>query len=176
MNDRIEIIDLDSPYTDSEALDNTSAVEVGKGKRVSLHFSLSLSEGSLSEGVVIDSNFDKSPATFSVGDGNLLPGFEQALFGMQAGERKKVLLSAEQAFGPVNLKNIHEFPKHKFSQETELKVGGMISFADAGNNELPGTVAELKQDTVLIDFNHPLAGREIIFEAEILSVESIEKE
>ena len=137
---------------------------VGEGTQVTLHFALKLDDGS-----VIDSTFDKSPATFSVGDGSLLPGFEQALFGLEAGVKDSFVIKPENGFGQNNPNNLQEFPRDQFN-DIELVEGLMMSFADAQKAELPGVVKSFDDQTVTIDFNHPLSGRDIIFEVDILDV------
>lgn len=138
---------------------------IGEGVQVTLHFSLSLESGE-----VIDSNFEGEPVTFTVGDGNMLPGFESALFGMKRGEEHDLVVPPEQGFGMHNPENIQEFPRAQFPDDVDLKEGLMISFTDAQNNEIPGVVTEVDEATVTVDFNHPLAGREILFSVRILDV------
>ncbi|PIE40993.1 MAG: peptidylprolyl isomerase [Gammaproteobacteria bacterium] len=141
-----------------------SLVVIGEGKRVTLHFSVSLMDGS-----VVDTTKDKQPATFNVGDGNLLPGFEQSLFGLKAGDRRSIFLQADQAFGQYNEKNVQSMPRSRF-EDMDLQAGLMLSFADPGGGELPGVVKKVMQDTVIIDFNHPLAGSDLTFDVEIINV------
>lgn len=138
---------------------------IGPGTQVTLHFAIKMADGTL-----VDSTFDGSPATFSVGDGNLLPGFEQVLMGMCAGDEKEFPISPEQGFGQRNPNNIQEIPKNSFAEDIELEEGLMVSFADAQQAELPGVVAEVNDDVVKVDFNHPLAGRDLIFEVRIIAV------
>lgn len=138
---------------------------IGEGTEVTLHFALKLENGD-----VIDSNFNGNPATFIVGDGNLLPGFERALFGMAAGESNIFVIKPEDGFGQSNPNNMQEIPRDQFDEGLELIEGLMLSFADAQKTELPGVVAAFDDKTVTIDFNHPLAGRNILFEVAILQV------
>ncbi len=138
--------------------------------QISLHFSLSLTNGE-----PIDSNFEGRPASFRLGDGNMLPGFEQELLGLCAGDELEVTLPAEQAFGAINPENQHCFAIAKFRDllEDELmpaEIGSVVSFKDAGGFDLPGVVFKITDDLVYVDFNHPLAGKEILFKAKILSV------
>ncbi len=142
---------------------------IGQGTRVTLHFSLSLDNGD-----VIDTNFEANPATFTVGDGNLLPGFEKALFGMLEGEHKTLLIKPEDGFGQRNDNNIQEIDRSQFSPDLELSEGLMLSFADAQKTELPGVVRAFDENVVVVDFNHPLAGREILFEVSILKIEPVQ--
>ena len=142
-----------------------TSLMIGEGSQVTLHFALRLATGEL-----IDSNFDAAPATFRVGDGNLLPAFERALFGMSAGQQKTMTIAAEQGFGQRNPNNIQHFKRGQFASDMPLEVGLMVSFADAQNMELPGVVKSIVGDDVTIDFNHPLAGCSIEFEVHILTV------
>ena len=142
---------------------------IGQGTRVTLHFSLSLENGE-----VIDTNFEANPATFTVGDGNLLPGFEKALFGMLEGERKTLLIKPEDGFGQRNDNNLQEIDRSQFSPDLELSEGLMLSFADAQKTELPGVVRAFDENVVVVDFNHPLAGRDILFEVSILKIEPVQ--
>lgn len=139
---------------------------VGPGTKVTLHFSLTLSNGD-----VIDSNFERDPATFTVGDGSLLIGFEKAIFGMQEGDRETFLIKPEEGFGQRNPNNIQEIPRNQFSEDIELSEGLMLSFADAQKTELPGVVQRFDDERVIVDFNHPLAGRDILFDVAILQIE-----
>ena len=105
----------------------------------------------------------------------MLPGFEQALLGLQAGSEIETLLMPEQAFGAVNPNNRHRFPIAKFRilLEDDLlptEVGSVVSFKDAGGFDLPGIVTAINDETVAVDFNHPLAGKQILFKAAIVSV------
>jgi FKBP-type peptidyl-prolyl cis-trans isomerase SlpA len=143
---------------------------IAQGSRVTLHFSLALEDDA-----VIDSNFDKPPATFVVGDGSLLPGFENALLNLTAGEKISVLLPAEQSFGASNPDNVQVLPRRKFAgllaNSTDPVVEGtVLTFTDTGGFEIPGVVKSIDEDTLVVDFNHPLSGRAIRFTAEIFSV------
>ena len=141
-----------------------------QGSQVTLHFSVSLADGH-----VVDSNFDAAPANFRVGDGNMLPGFEAKLLGLQVGEEIEIFLPPDQAFGPVNEENVHRLPRSRFTQFLDeeyenLQVGTVVSFKDPGGLDLPGVVKEKSESTVLVDFNHPLAGKDIVFKAKIVDV------
>ncbi len=138
---------------------------VGESTRVTLNFSIKLEDGQL-----IDSTFDKSPAEFEIGDGNLLPGFERVLFGLSTGASESFVIKPEEGFGQPNPNNIQEIPRDQFD-DLELKEGLMIAFADAQNSETPGVVAAFNDEVVTIDFNHPLAGHDLLFEVEILDVQ-----
>ena len=142
---------------------------ISENTRVTLNFSLSLEDGSL-----VDSNFDQAPVTFSVGDGSLLPGFERALFGLKAGDEAEFAIPPEQGFGQPNEHNIQVVKRDQFEPEITLEVGMMFSFADAAGGELPGVVTNFDEAEVTVDFNHPLAGRSLVFRVAIHDVEAAE--
>lgn len=148
---------------------NEIAVPVSEGTRVFLNFALSLEDGS-----EIDSNFSGEPVDFVVGDGSLLPGFERLLFGMSAGERHIYSVEPEDAFGMPNDTNVQSVPRDQFDDDVELEIGLMFYFADAGGGEVPGLVVSIDEDDVMVDFNHPLAGRTILFDVLIHRVEAAE--
>ncbi|MDI1302158.1 MAG: peptidylprolyl isomerase [bacterium] len=138
--------------------------QIGPGKKVTLHFSVALADGQL-----IDSTRERPlPAEFTVGDGSLLPGFESAIFGLRAGDRRSVFIDAARGFGEWNEGNVQTFTRVQFAHLT-LEPGVVISFADK-SGDLPGVVKALTEDTVTVDFNHPLAGRELVFEVDIIRV------
>ena len=140
---------------------------IGPDKEVTLHFALKLDNGD-----VVDSTFDKSPATFKVGDGNLLPGFEQAIYGLKAGDKRSLSINPEQGFGQGNPQNIQVMPRSQF-QDMELSEGLLVIFNDAANAELPGVVKAFDDSQVTIDFNHPLAGKVLSFDVEIIDVKAL---
>jgi FKBP-type peptidyl-prolyl cis-trans isomerase SlpA len=148
--------------------DNSIAIK--ENTRVTLNFSLKLASGDL-----IDSNFDKPPVSFTVGDGNLLEGFEKSLFGMVAGEKSSCVIAAEFAFGVGNPDNIQRFRRHEIESMLEggdatLEPGLVLSFADAAKGELAGVVDSVETEAVFVNFNHPLADKDITFDVHIVEV------
>ncbi|MFW5825164.1 MAG: FKBP-type peptidyl-prolyl cis-trans isomerase [Marinobacter sp.] len=141
---------------------------IDQGTRVTLNFSLKFPDGQ-----VIDSTFDKQPATLEIGDENLPENFEAYLMGLKAGDRETFEVPPEKGFGQHNPSNIQTFKRHEFSADMVLEPGVMISFADARQSELPGVVSRVEGDQVDVDFNHPLAGRTLVFEVEIIDVEPV---
>jgi len=138
-------------------------LQIETGMSVTLHFSLVLEDGH-----IIDSNFESEPATFSVGDGNLLPGFESTLMGLVNGDEREFTVPPEQAFGQHNPQNVQAVERGNFDQE-ELELGAMFSFQN-GDGELPGVIVDVDDNEVMIDFNHPLAGKNIIFQVKIIDI------
>ena len=146
----------------------SSNAKIGPTSTVTLHFSL-LQPG----GKEIDTTRNGKPATFTMGDGSLLPGFEAVLLGKQVGFAEQIVLPATEAFGEKNPANVQLINRARFTQmdgEQPLEEGLVVSF-QAPDGELPGVVVAVFDDTVKVDFNHPLSGSDIIFDVSILSVE-----
>ena len=143
----------------------TRDTPIGPGTEIRLKFVLMMASGEL-----IDSTGD-NPATLRVGDGNLLPGFEQALFGLKSGSKRRLEIPFQKGFGPINSGNRQTLKKTAFSRELLLEEG--LVFSDGSKSELPGVISRVLEDVVEVDFNHPLAGKDLLFEVEILEVTQI---
>ena len=139
------------------------SIPIDTGTTVTLHFSLALEDGA-----VVDSNFEGKPATFSIGDGNLLPGFEETLLGLRATDEGEFLVPPEKAFGQHNEQNVQRVDMDNFA-DLEIEPGAMFSFQN-GDGELPGVITEIVDGEVMVDFNHPLAGKTIVFHVKIIDV------
>lgn len=138
---------------------------IRNGSKVMLNFSLALEQGE-----EIDSNFDGDPVELLVGNGDMLPGFEEVLIGLLAGETVETIIGHDKAFGEANPDNQQRFPIKSFENSIELTEGLVVSFADPAGGELPGVVIAVNEDYVEVDFNHPLAGKNILFKAHIHEV------
>lgn len=161
---KLALRDLDRDLEQITAIDEG---RVAPGKKVTLHFALTLGEND-----VVDSNFDKEPVSFVVGDGNMLPGFERALLGMKEGQDVDVVIPAEQAFGAVNPDNQQRIQRFQFPPDLALSENLMVEFTDAAGYKQAGRVHSIGARYVEIDFNHPLAGRDIRFIAKVHKVEN----
>lgn len=149
----------------SRLITSTAQQPIGPASRVTLHFSVLLETGE-----EVDTTRRGRPASFVMGDGNLLPGFEAALVGLKAGDDAQISLEPADAFGERDAKNVQILPAGQF-RGMALEPGLMVSFA-APDGELPGVVLRVFESTVEVDFNHPLAGRRLIFDVSILAVEA----
>ena len=138
-------------------------LQIQTGTTVTLHFSLALENGH-----IVDSNFEGNPATFSVGDGNLLPGFESSLLGLEVGDEREFIISPENAFGQHNTQNVQSVDRGNFD-ESDLEIGSILSFQN-GDGELPGVIIALEENLVMVDFNHPLSGKNIVFQVKIVEI------
>lgn len=140
---------------------------IAQQSAVTLHFTIKMKDGS-----VADSTYNMGkPAKLVIGDGSLSENFEQCLFGLQTGDKKAIDLPAADAFGMPNPDNIHYMDRSKFVGDAEVEVGTIMAFSGRDGMEIPGVITDIAGDSVTVDFNHPLAGQDVTFEVEILSVE-----
>ena len=153
----------------NELSTKTDSSEITRNSQVTLHFSVALEDGA-----IIDSNFEGSPARFTMGDGSLLSGFEDVLIGMSVGQENSFLITPEHGFGQHNPSNLQTIKRKQFAPDMALSVGLVVSFADAAKGELPGVISSLNDDEVIVDFNHPLAGKAILFKVQIIEVQVID--
>ncbi|ASP38916.1 peptidylprolyl isomerase [Bacterioplanes sanyensis] len=138
---------------------------IGTNSQVTLHFALKLDDGQL-----VDSTFERDAAKLTIGDGNLLPGFEACLMSLKAGDHQTFTVAPENGFGQPNPQNVQRMKRSDFAVDMPLSPGLMVSFADAQGAELPGVIKEIEGDAVYVDFNHPLAGKELLFEVQVIEV------
>jgi FKBP-type peptidyl-prolyl cis-trans isomerase SlpA len=143
---------------------------IGEGVRVTLHFTLSLESGD-----VVDTTLNGEPASFVYGDEKLPGGFQSYLDGMKSGDKGSWAVPPEKSFGMRNPSNQQSIKRTAFAPDMELLEGLVVSFADAGQSELPGIIRSFDDDWVTVDFNHPLAGQTLRFAVEIINVEAVDK-
>ncbi len=128
--------------------------------------------GTLEDGTKFDSSEGKEPLEFIYGVGMIIPGLEEGIEGLDVGAKKKVEnIAAEKAYGPRMDEAMQEMPKEQLPEEVrgQLQVGMQLA-AQGPQGMIPVTVADVKEETVVMDFNHPLAGKTLNFEVEILEV------
>lgn len=143
-----------------------SELTIGPGRKVTMHFAIKLEDGQ-----IIDSNFEKSPVEFEVGDGNIPDGFESALTGLKVGDHVELTIAPERGFGQHNPSNIQRMKRSDF-KDMDLEPGLVVSFQEPGG-EIPGVVVEFDDANVSVDFNHPLAGKTLTFEVKVLQVTEV---
>lgn len=126
--------------------------------------------GKLADGQVFDSSEGKEPLAFTLGQGSLIPGFEKGLIDMKLNEKKTIIIPADEAYGYPREDLLIEVPKSELPQEMDPEVGmGLVSRTPEGQ-EINLLVVEVKEDTVVLDGNHPLAGKELIFDLEVVEI------
>lgn len=142
-----------------------AAERIGPGSQVALHLALTLGDGT--EAL---STFEQAPLDLRIGDGSLTPGLEQPLLGLSAGSGFDQWLPPDQAYGPRDEGNIHWLPRGDFPPPMEISIGSIVQFTTPGGQELAGRIMALNAEQAQVDFNHPLAGRELRYRVKILSV------
>ncbi len=135
------------------------------GSKVSLAYTLSLADG-----MEVDSATIEKPVVFVVGDGSLANGLENWLVGLAAGEKRNFLIPADDTFGVRDEANIHTVSLDAFDPSIEMEPGLVIAFGSPSGEEVPATIVEVEAGEAKVDFNHPLAGRDLQFDVEILDV------
>jgi len=140
---------------------------VQRESAVLVHFTLKLEDGSTAE----STRANGKPALFRLGDGSLSAALEQALLGLKAGETKQFTLAPEDAFGGISPDLIQYFSRRDFIDAGEPEVGAIMLFSGMGGSEMPGVIREVSGDSITVDFNHPLAGRRIQFDVEVLDID-----
>jgi FKBP-type peptidyl-prolyl cis-trans isomerase 2 len=126
--------------------------------------------GKLSDGQVFDSSEGKEPIEFTLGQGQLIPGFEKGLIDMKLNEKKTITVAKEEAYGDVNKDLIQEVKKTELPQDMTPEVGmGLVSKSPDGQ-EMNLMVVEVKEESIVIDGNHPLAGKELVFDLEVIEI------
>ncbi|MES9873865.1 MAG: FKBP-type peptidyl-prolyl cis-trans isomerase [Candidatus Sedimenticola sp. 20ELBAFRAG] len=141
-------------------------LEIVPGSEITLHFSLSTPDG-----LEAVSTFEEDPAILTMGDGSLTEGLELALYGLKVGDKQTLLLEAEQAFGIHDEGKIQQMQRSDFPDEMELEAGLVVGFEAPSGTEVAGIILEADDQDVKVDFNHPLAGKDVVFKVEILEIE-----
>ncbi len=135
------------------------------GNTVKVHYT-----GTLADGTRFDSSRGGDPLEVTLGSGNVIAGFEQALMGMSVGESKTVTIGAAEAYGEHHADRVHEVEREKMPDDIDLRVGVILEAVGAGGVPLPVQIAGLSETTVTLDFNHPLAGQDLTFELELVEI------
>lgn len=149
----------------------TDEPTIKPGCEVVLHCSITLEDGTVAE-----STFDDEPIKVIMGEEDILiNGLQLALYGLRAGDREIISVGPENAFGMPEDEAIQDMPVADFPDGMKLETGQIISFSTPDGEEIPGAIMEIGEEMVKVDFNHPLAGHELKFEAEILEITSVEE-
>lgn len=136
-----------------------------KGDRVKVHYT-----GKLTDGKQFDSSQGRDPLEFTVGAGQMIKGFDEAIPGMEVGEKKTITLSPSDAYGETNQEAIIEFPKGNIPEDMKLEPGMKLQLQGQDGNPIPVVVKEVKDEVVILDANHELAGKELVFDIELTEI------
>lgn len=139
--------------------------QVKAGDAVKVHY-----KGSLKDNTVFDSSEGREPLAFTAGSGMVIKGFDNAVIGMTVGEKKTVEIPVHEAYGPSNPEMILQFPASEFPEDMKPEPGLMIHLSDNMGNNIPATIVEVKDEMVTVDANTPLAGKDLIFDIELVSI------
>ncbi len=137
---------------------------VENGKTVGFDYWLTV------DGKEIENSEKLGPIEYVHGKGDVIPGLEKNLTGMKAGEEKSFKVSVEEGYGQIDSKAVQEVPKTLVPSDIDLKVGTLLEMNDDQGDVFPATVMEINDDKVKLDFNHPLAGKELDFKVKIVSI------
>jgi FKBP-type peptidyl-prolyl cis-trans isomerase 2 len=136
-----------------------------KGDNVKVHY-----KGKLTSGEQFDSSEGREPLAFTVGAGQMIKGFDEAIPGMAVGEKKTINIAPENAYGAINMEAIIEFPKTNIPPEMNLEVGMRLQLQNDAGHPIPVVVIEVKEEAVILDANHELAGKELVFDIELVEI------
>ena len=135
------------------------------GQSVKVHYT-----GKLEDGSVFDSSQGREPLAFTIGEGQMIPGFEKAVMGMAVGEVRETSISCQEAYGERSDDLIVEVPKEQVPNDIQPEVGMQLAIND-GNRSRPVVVTAVEPEKIILDANHPLAGKDLTFKIELVEVE-----
>ncbi len=137
--------------------------QVKEGDKVKVHY-----HGKLRSGETFDSSEGREPLEFTVGSGQVIKGFDDGVKGMNIGDKRTLQIASVDAYGEKEEDRIIEFPKTQFPADMKPEVGMQLMMNDGNGQSLPVVITEVKEESVLLDANHPLAGQELIFDIELV--------
>jgi FKBP-type peptidyl-prolyl cis-trans isomerase 2 len=144
---------------------SNNMAKIKKGDKIKVEY-----EGTLDDGTVFDSSKGKEPIEFEVGSGKVIPGFDDAVMGMEKGEEKEFKIKADDAYGQTNEKLIQIVPKDKLPKDPAPKEGMMLGVQLPNGQKIPARITKVEADNVTIDLNHPLAGKDLNFKIKIIEL------
>ncbi len=139
---------------------------VKKGDTVKVHYT-----GKLATGEQFDSSAGRAPLEFEVGAGMMIPGFDKGVEGMAVGDKKVITVTPSEGYGEWDVQNVFDFPKSNVPADMVLEVGQQLTLTNSENQPLQVIVAEVKEDVIMLDANHFLAGKDLVFDVEIVEIE-----
>jgi len=139
--------------------------QVKSGDKVKVNYT-----GKLRNGETFDSSEGREPLEFTVGGGQVIKGFDQGVMGMQVGDKRTVEIEVVDAYGEKNQDMVIEFPKTQFPADMKPEPGMQLMMNNGEGQSFPVLVKEVKEETVLLDANHPLAGEDLVFDIELVEI------
>lgn len=141
--------------------------KITRNSIVTMHHRLGLTDGS-----ILEDTFDQDPMTFHLGSGELAEGLELALLDLQAGDEQTLDIGPDLAFGYPDEMSVHTLDRNEFDPQLQLEEGLIIEFSTPSGDSLPGTILEFNDNSVKVDFNHPLAGQTVRYSVKIIDVQN----
>lgn len=139
--------------------------KINQGDVVQVHYT-----GTLEDGTVFDTSEGREPLTFTVGEEKVIPGFERAVVGMEPGDEKTAELSPEQAYGPHREDMVQEMEQDQLPEDVDPEVGQQLQLRLQNGRTIPVVVTDVADGAVTIDANHPLAGKTLTFDIEVVDI------
>ena len=139
--------------------------QVKKGDKVKVHY-----HGILTSGETFDSSEGRDPLEFEVGSGHVIKGFDDGVTGMEPGEKKTINIPFLEAYGARNPEMVIQVTKDKFPEDMEIELGLPLMMSDGQGHQFQVTIVEILEDSVMLDANHPLAGKDLIFDLELMEI------
>lgn len=139
--------------------------QIKSGDTVKVHY-----HGKLTNGETFDTSEGRDPLQFTVGAGQVIKGFDDALINMTVGEKKTVQIPVEEAYGDRRDDMVVEYPRQEFPAEMNPEVGMQLNMSDNQGNNFPVVITEVQDELVILDANHPLAGKDLIFDLEVVEI------
>lgn len=127
-------------------------------------------KGKLEDGTEFDSSEGRDPLEFQLGGGQIIPGLEKRVEGMETGEKSTVTVPADEAYGQRDEQQIQTVPRTAFPDDLDLKVGASLQATTQDGRQIPLTVVDIADSEVTVDANHPLAGRDLVFDLELVEI------
>lgn len=135
------------------------------GNPVKVHYT-----GKLDDGTVFDSSIDRDPLQFTLGDGQMIPGFEQAVLGMSLNESKTVTIQMDQAYGPHREEMVNVIERNQIPENMQLEVGQQLQIRQDDGQTFLVRVTDISESSVTLDANHPLAGKDLTFDLQLVEI------
>lgn len=136
------------------------------GDSIKVHY-----KGTLEDGAVFSESKEEEPFEFKVGSGNIIPGFDNAVIGMKLNEEKDISIEPENAYGLKDDSLVRDFPKSSLPQNLTPEIGMVLNMQDNSENTIQALIVKIEEESITVDFNHPLAGRTLSFNIKVIAID-----